>query len=131
MPRFIPTPAILLRESREDIRSYVPQWLKKEIWMEQRGRCFYCGCACVQSNGVEMKMADQPDNLWTMDHMDPISRGGQSVRGNLLGCCKRCNWDKGNDKFIEYMPIVCSRRAMAKKLGITYWEAVEVEHATT
>ncbi len=29
-----------------------------------------------------------------MDHIVPIARGGKSVKGNVIPCCKDCNTQK-------------------------------------
>ena len=29
-----------------------------------------------------------------MDHVVPLSRGGRSVKGNIVPCCKECNNNK-------------------------------------
>lgn len=44
----------------------------------QKGRCHYCG---GQFSANEL----------TMDHVVPLSRGGRSVKGNIVPCCKECN----------------------------------------
>ncbi len=49
-------------------------WMRKT----QKGVCFYCQRQVGR------------DNL-TMDHIVPLSRGGQSKRGNIVAACKECN----------------------------------------
>ena len=51
------------------------QWWKRKC---AKGRCFYCG------NAVS------PKEL-TMDHIVPVTRGGKSIKGNLVPSCKECN----------------------------------------
>jgi 5-methylcytosine-specific restriction endonuclease McrA len=51
------------------------QWWKRRL---AKGACHYCGRLFA------------PKDL-TMDHIVPISRGGQSTRGNVVPCCKECN----------------------------------------
>jgi 5-methylcytosine-specific restriction enzyme A len=46
-----------------------------------RGVCHYC-----KNNFL-------PNEL-TMDHIVPLSRGGRSIKGNIVPCCKKCNNDK-------------------------------------
>jgi 5-methylcytosine-specific restriction endonuclease McrA len=29
-----------------------------------------------------------------MDHVVPLARGGKSVKGNVVPCCKECNSEK-------------------------------------
>ena len=45
------------------------------------GICHYCGVRCGR------------DDL-TMDHIVPVSRGGKSVKGNIVASCKKCNTNK-------------------------------------
>ncbi|MDT8446762.1 MAG: HNH endonuclease [bacterium] len=51
------------------------QWWKN---LRGRGVCYYCG---KRVNATEL----------TMDHKIPVSRGGLSVKGNLVPACKECN----------------------------------------
>jgi 5-methylcytosine-specific restriction endonuclease McrA len=50
-------------------------WWKAQLAL---GRCHYCGGRF------------KPDEL-TMDHIVPVVRGGRSVKGNVVPCCKDCN----------------------------------------
>ena len=56
---------------------------KSRWWQNKRGegRCYYCG------------MKTRPADL-TMDHVVPLTRGGRSVKSNLVSCCKECNTRK-------------------------------------
>ncbi len=47
----------------------------------QKGRCHYC-----QQHFAAHEL--------TMDHIVPLSRGGRSVKGNVVPCCKECNNQK-------------------------------------
>ena len=55
--------------------------IRRSRWWSSRiakGLCHYCG------------KGFPPADL-TMDHIIPITRGGKSVRNNLVPCCKECN----------------------------------------
>jgi 5-methylcytosine-specific restriction endonuclease McrA len=55
--------------------------LRHSAWWKRKkaqGVCYYCG----------RKVG--PQEL-TMDHIVPLSRGGKSVRSNIVPCCKQCN----------------------------------------
>ena len=58
--------------------------LKKTNWwlaLVNNGICHYC--------------KDKfPSKELTMDHIVPLSRGGRSVKGNIVPCCKKCNNEK-------------------------------------
>lgn len=51
------------------------RWWRKKC---ARGVCYYCGRKV------------NPSEL-TMDHVIPLSKGGRSVRENLVPACKECN----------------------------------------
>jgi 5-methylcytosine-specific restriction endonuclease McrA len=51
------------------------QWWKNK---RAAGLCHYC-------------RRRFPARALTMDHVVPIIRGGRSVKGNLVPCCKDCN----------------------------------------
>jgi 5-methylcytosine-specific restriction enzyme A len=56
---------------------------KSQWWLQklQDGVCHYCG---GKFESEEL----------TMDHIVPISRGGKSVKGNIVISCKTCNTNK-------------------------------------
>ena len=35
-----------------------------------------------------------PPKELTRDHIGPVTRGGKSVKGNIVPCCKTCNTQK-------------------------------------
>jgi 5-methylcytosine-specific restriction endonuclease McrA len=51
------------------------QWWKRRC---AKGSCHYCGQSV-------------PPGELTMDHIVPISRGGRSIKGNVVASCKECN----------------------------------------
>ena len=53
-------------------------WL--EIMEQQNGRCHYC----------------HKKRALTMDHVMPLSRGGQHTPENVVGACMKCNRKKGS-----------------------------------
>ncbi|OGG94780.1 MAG: HNH endonuclease [Candidatus Lambdaproteobacteria bacterium RIFOXYD12_FULL_49_8] len=54
------------------------QWWKN---LRGRGQCYYCK---RRFPALEL----------TMDHLVPLSRGGKSVKQNVVPCCKECNNQK-------------------------------------
>lgn len=54
-------------------------------WQRQRRRCAYCSSP-----------AD------TVDHVIPLSRGGDNREGNLAPSCRRCNSSKGSRLLVEW-----------------------------
>jgi 5-methylcytosine-specific restriction enzyme A len=58
--------------------------LRRTQWWKNRrgaGQCHYCGRRF-------------PPRELTMDHVVPLSRGGRSVKANVVPCCKECNNQK-------------------------------------
>ena len=70
--------------------------MKERLYVEQAGRCFYCNVMCVPTDGKAIKAKDQPDNLFTIDHMVAQKKGGSSHYSNLVGACRLCNLKKGH-----------------------------------
>lgn len=67
-------------------RAYVPHSplpSKRAIYTRDEGRCAYCGKLISISDA-------------TIDHILPLSQGGQSSWENLVNCCNSCNQRKGN-----------------------------------
>ena len=72
-PRHVAKEKAKARELRQS------QWWKQQL---SRGCCHYC-----------QKKISNPEDL-TMDHMVPLSRGGRSIKGNVVVSCKSCNSSK-------------------------------------
>lgn len=65
-----------IRKEKEKARR-----LRRTEWWRRRiaeGVCFYCR----EKVGREQL---------TMDHVVPLSRGGESKKGNVVAACKKCN----------------------------------------
>lgn len=56
---------------------------KHEIFIRDKGKCQYCQC-------------DLPERGWHLDHVLPLSRGGNHLRSNVVASCAKCNLSKGN-----------------------------------
>lgn len=66
--------------------------LRKTSWWKNkrsRGICYYCE-------------KHFPPNHLTMDHIIPVSRGGQSIKSNLVTACKECNNKKKHQMTYEW-----------------------------
>lgn len=68
-------PAHVARERQKARLLRKSDWWKNQL---AKGLCHFCG------------RKFPPDRL-TMDHLNPVIRGGKSVRGNVVPCCKDCN----------------------------------------
>lgn len=67
----------------------VKKGFKLKVWLEQKGRCWYCNCHISASKGC-------------CDHQTPMSRGGKDERNNIVLCCRTCNTRKGAKTLDEY-----------------------------
>ena len=59
---------------------YVPAALKQQVFERAKGLCEYCRS--------QARYAVDP---FVMDHIQPVSRGGESVAENLALSCQTCN----------------------------------------
>jgi 5-methylcytosine-specific restriction endonuclease McrA len=57
----------------------------KDLWHLKHDPCFYCG--------------GKPEQI---DHIIPLSRGGDHSIGNLLPACKKCNTSKNDKTIMEW-----------------------------
>lgn len=62
------------------------QWWKNKI---ANAECYYCHKKLLPREA-------------TMDHIVPISRGGSSVKGNVVVACKQCNTSKKDQVAVEW-----------------------------
>ena len=75
-----------------EIRKHAPDYYRKLITavyeknMDQEGyySCYHCGCRAKTRIPFQI------------DHIIPMSKGGQSVSENLQILCRRCNGEKGD-----------------------------------
>lgn len=61
---------------------------RRNVWLRDEGRCQYC------SRRVSLK-------AFTLDHINPRSRGGQTTWTNVVACCYDCNQKKGDKTLKE------------------------------
>jgi len=66
------------KQKARDLRH--TQWWKRQL---AKGLCHYCHRSF---SALEL----------TMDHIIPISKGGKSIKGNVVCACKECNSLKKN-----------------------------------
>ena len=59
---------------------------RKSIKYGWGGLCAYCRC----------------ERATTLDHLRPKSRGGSSLRSNLIPACQACNHSKGSMNWLEW-----------------------------
>ena len=70
---------------------------------------------CLSKGSAKRKFRKSIKNGWgglcaycrstratTLDHIKPKSRGGSSLRSNLIPCCQTCNHSKGSYNWLEW-----------------------------
>lgn len=69
------------------------------------GRCYYCGCELPKDTYVydERENAISGNRNWHVDHMIPLSRGGDHNINNLVPSCGACNLSKHAMTADEFM----------------------------
>ena len=79
------------------------KWYIREHYRKYRSlECFYCG------KGPLKKQTDITEELATLDHVKPLSKGGERFHSsNLVVACFPCNSRKRDRDFDEFVnPIV-------------------------
>lgn len=90
----------------------IPGWVIAAIHAE-RCTCPYCGDALTRANR-------------TLDHMDPLARGGEHDASNLVACCRSCNSRKSKTPFDRWLrQIPASRRIECALIYIAKHETSE------
>ena len=83
---FNSAPAGHIKKEREKARKLrLSSWWKNKI---KEGVCYLCG------NSFDSKDL-------TMEHLTPLSRGGLSIKNNLVVACKGCNTKKKHQTIVE------------------------------
>ena len=95
---FIDDPAFNAREKEKARELRRTRWWQNKI---QQAKCYYCQVSLNTSTA-------------TMDHIVPISRGGRSVRGNVVPACKECNTQKRYLTPVEWSDYLASLQTAQK-----------------
>jgi len=78
---------------------YPPKWFDA-MYIEQAGKCHYC-CRPMTKRKDKRGPATA-----TVDHLMPISRGGETRRKNLKLACAKCNTEKGALTEAEFLNVL-------------------------
>lgn len=86
------------RVARQTLEERIP--IRQRLYEAQAGKCYYCGVFIPKSaeDGILLS------RFWSIDHKNPISRGGTNEPSNLVGSCGHCNSNKScltDDEFIK------------------------------
>lgn len=101
-------------------------WFTKEdlafLYELQEGRCCWCGCEMVNrliDNTAPRKLK------FTVDHINPVARGGSNWWWNLVLACDRCNISRNSRRALsEWQPPAMLAWMDAYLLWATAMEAV-------
>lgn len=85
--------------SREEMMAFSRDYLSKEKELKGDLVCSYCGKPHLEIEYEGMKIS--PDKKATIDHIIPVSKGGERLDPkNIRVACEKCNNEKG-DKSLE------------------------------
>jgi 5-methylcytosine-specific restriction endonuclease McrA len=88
-PMHARSPRHLARHRRRLLSRYNKRHVKRATFRDCGRRCVYCGTLL----GIENA---------TLDHVFPLSRGGDHAPGNLVAACHTCNQLKGSQLPVEF-----------------------------
>lgn len=101
----------------------IPRSLRRAIFRRDKFACVYC-------------RKQLPATRLTLDHIHPVSKGGDDSKSNLATCCIECNNRKGDLSAVEYLCLMESQDASRKNKTplptprTSEGEAIEVASAT-
>lgn len=67
----------------------------KRLWRRAVKQHFNCQCVYCGKTYEEHEL--------TLDHVKPLSRGGETLTKNIVCACKSCNQDKGSRNWLQWM----------------------------
>jgi 5-methylcytosine-specific restriction endonuclease McrA len=87
----IAIPRVIIYTKYDKIPKPTLKLTRKAIYERDNYTCYICGKEFGESK-------------LTLDHIIPMSRGGKNSWENLITCCQKCNWEKG-DKLLSELKI--------------------------
>jgi 5-methylcytosine-specific restriction endonuclease McrA len=85
-----------------------PEALRRRVLRRDGFRCVYCGAVF-------------PEELLTLDHVQPRMRGGDRSEGNIVTACRACNAEKGAMPAWAYLAERPDRRANFLRYAHAVW----------
>jgi 5-methylcytosine-specific restriction endonuclease McrA len=73
---------------------------KVYVFKRERGHCFYCDVLVQPGSG-----GPHWDTEATLDHIIPVSQGGENSTENAVLSCYHCNYERGNlsaEYYLQY-----------------------------
>jgi 5-methylcytosine-specific restriction endonuclease McrA len=79
------------KQRNMEVPDYVYQdW--KDVMVHFAGSCAFCGAREGRASATKMDR----------DHLIAISKGGKTVRANIIPACRKCNRGRGNKDWLEW-----------------------------
>lgn len=91
------------------------QKLRNELSILQNNRCAYCNSIL--------------DETATLDHIIPVSEGGETTKDNLVVCCRSCNYKKASRNLLSFIDSIQSDVARDKFKKVLKKQYFEVSSA--
>jgi 5-methylcytosine-specific restriction endonuclease McrA len=83
--------------------------LRERAWAAQKGCCYYCG--------FRMEFRPRGDFGATLDHKQPLSRGGTWDAENIVCACGLCNNVKGDMTESEFKALLTEIRDVRREVA--------------
>jgi hypothetical protein len=84
---------------------------------EERDFCPYCGDSRPSKNSGANNPSDMFRGRPHIDHMDPLSSGGENSIRNTLYICDKCNYKKGKVLFLTWLKVLTPHyRKLARRV---------------
>ena len=93
---------MLAQEAKKPKRKAIGDKLRFEVFKRDQFKCQYCGKAA-------------PDVVLNVDHINPVSKGGENDILNLVTSCEDCNSGK-SDRLLSDNSILDKQRKMLEEL---------------
>ena len=81
-----------LKWNGRNVKRRTTGFAKEFLSENTNSKCIYCNCKLNENNA-------------TSDHIIPISKGGNNCKLNLIVCCVKCNNERGDLPFYQYLKL--------------------------
>lgn len=69
--------------------------IRERVWASTGGKCLYCSVDLVKEQGLP--------NSFEVDHLVPKNAGGPDHLANFVPSCAKCNGEKSDRPFLEFV----------------------------
>lgn len=97
-----------MKYNRDNLKYYFSSRFK--IFERDNFTCIYCGASSLDGTGLHL------------DHIYPLSKGGDNDPNNLVTSCKRCNLEKSSNIMTKKNLITITKEVMKRNNNISYNE---------